>query len=97
MHREHIRATPSWRRGPPRYDCVFVNSHPDLEGMHGLDVVRVVLFFSFPYKGITYPCAFVRWFSIIGEERDEETGAVTLRRAELKELGDWYVRALAHC
>jgi hypothetical protein len=74
MHREHIRATSSWRRGPARYDCAFVDSHPELEGMRGLDVVRVLLLFSFPFKGITYPCAFVRWFSIIGEDCDEDTG-----------------------
>ena len=42
--------------------------------MRGLDVVRVLLLFSFPFKGITYPCAFVRWFSIINEECDEDTG-----------------------
>lgn len=74
MHREHIRATSSWRRGPARYDCVFVNSRPELEGMRGLDVVRVLLLFSFPFQGITYPCAFVHWFSTIGEEPDEDTG-----------------------
>ena len=28
MHRKHIRATPSWRQGPARYDCAFVNSKP---------------------------------------------------------------------
>ena len=43
--------------------------------MRGLDVVRILLLFSFPFKGITYPCAFVRWFSIIGEEPDEDTAA----------------------
>ena len=74
MHREHIRATSSWRRGPARYDCAFVNSHPELEGMRGLHVVRVLLFFSFSFKGITYPCAFVRWFSVIDEGCDEDTG-----------------------
>lgn len=42
--------------------------------MRGLDVVRVLLFFSISFKGTTYPCAFVRWFSIIGEECDEDTG-----------------------
>lgn len=51
-----------------------MNSHPELEGMRGLDVVRIILLFSFPFKGITYPCAFVRWFSVIGEEPDEDTG-----------------------
>ena len=81
MHREHIRATPSWRRGPARYDCVFVNSRPELEGMRGLDVVRILLLFSFPFKGITYPCALVHWFSIIGEEPDEDTGMWMVRPA----------------
>jgi hypothetical protein len=42
--------------------------------MRGLDVVRVLLLFSFPFKATTYPCAFVHWFSIIGEEPDEDTG-----------------------
>ena len=85
MHREHIRATPCWRQGPARYDCVFVNSRPELEGMRGLDVVRVLLFFSFLFKGITYPCAFVRWFSIIGEERDEDTGMWMVQPAVTEE------------
>jgi hypothetical protein len=74
MRREHIRAAPSWRQGLARYDCAFVNSHPELEGMHGLDVVRVLLFFSFMFNDVTYPCALVRWFSLVGEERDEDTG-----------------------
>ena len=56
------------------YNCVFVNSHPELEGMCGMDVVCILLLFSFSFKGITYPCAFIRWFSIIDEERDEDTG-----------------------
>ena len=43
MHREHIWSTCSWWRGSAHYDCVFVESHPELEGMHGLDVVRVLL------------------------------------------------------
>ena len=74
MRREHIRATPSWRHGPARYDCAFVNSRPELDGMRGLDVVRVLLFFSFRFESITYPCALVQWFSLIGEECDEDTG-----------------------
>jgi hypothetical protein len=74
MRREHIRATSSWRQGPARYDCAFVNSHPDLEGMRGLDVVRILLFFSFTFEAVTYPCALVHWFSLVNEERDEDTG-----------------------
>ena len=74
MRREHIRATPLWRQGPARYDCTFVNSKPELDGMRGLSVVRILLFFSFVFNDKTYPCALVRWFSPIGEERDEDTG-----------------------
>lgn len=74
MRREHIRATPSWRQGPARYDCVFINSEPELDGIHGLSIVRILLFFSFVFNEKTYPCALVRWFSRIAEERDEDTG-----------------------
>lgn len=79
MRREIIRATPSWRRGPPRYDTVFVNSNPDLEGMRGLDVVRVMQFFSFKFRSRTYPCALVRWYSRVGDEPDEDTGLWIVR------------------
>lgn len=71
---EHIRATPSWRCGPARYDCALVNSRPALEGMLGLDVVRIFLFFSFSYEGVTYPCAFVRWYTLLDVQPDEDTG-----------------------
>jgi hypothetical protein len=74
MRSEHIRSTPSWRHGCARHDCAFVNSHPDLEGMRGLDVVRVLSFFSFTYRDVTYPCALVYWFSLLDEEHDEDTG-----------------------
>lgn len=74
MIRQRIRATPSWRKGPARYDCVFIQSDPDLKGMQGLDAVQVRLFFSFVYSGDTYPCALVQWFTIVGENPCEETG-----------------------
>jgi len=74
MHREQIRATSSWRQGPGRYDCVFINSRPDLEAMRSLDVVRVLLFFSFRSVDVMYPCALVHWFSLVDKERDEDTG-----------------------
>jgi hypothetical protein len=72
--REHIRATTSWRLGPARYDCAFINSKPELDGIHGLRVVRILLFFSFVFNDKTYPCALVRWFSHAADERDEDTG-----------------------
>ncbi len=45
MRREHIRATSSWRKAAARYDCVLVNSHPDLDSARGFEVGRVFLFF----------------------------------------------------
>jgi hypothetical protein len=74
MRREHIRTTPSWRNGAPRYDCAFLNTQPELDGMHGLQVVRILLFFSFRVHETFYPCALVRWFSCLQDEPDEDTG-----------------------
>ena len=74
MRREHIRASPSWRQGPARYDCAFVNSKPGLDAMRGLSIVRILLFFSFVFDDKTYPCALAHRFSLVAEEPDEDTG-----------------------
>jgi hypothetical protein len=74
MRKEVIRATPSWFKGEPRYDCVFVNSNNALNGMRGMEIARALCFFSFEYRSVTYPCAVVHWFSYISEEPDEVTG-----------------------
>lgn len=74
MRRERIRAVNSWRKGPSRYDTIFVNTDPSVEGMKGLDVARVQLFFSFSHDGIEYPCALVRWFSHVDDLPDVDTG-----------------------
>ncbi|KAJ3551631.1 hypothetical protein NM688_g4593 [Phlebia brevispora] len=74
MRRELIRATPSWRKGPPRYDCIFAEKDPSLPGFRGLHAARVRLFFSFQSQGVSYPCALVQWFTPVGEEPDPLTG-----------------------
>jgi len=74
MRRERIRAVKSWRKGPGRYDTIFVNTDPSVEGMRGMDVARVRLFFSFSHDGIEYPCALVHWFSRVGDLPDDHTG-----------------------
>ncbi|KAF7979332.1 hypothetical protein HWV62_42747 [Athelia sp. TMB] len=74
MRRERIRAVSSWRKGPPRYDCMFISTDPDAEGMRGMDVARARMFFSFRAGGRKYACALVQWYSRISEEPDEETG-----------------------
>ena len=60
MHREVIRSTPRWRNKEPRHDCVFVESDTKGQGMQGLDVVRVLAFFSFVADGVYYPSALVQ-------------------------------------
>jgi hypothetical protein len=71
---ERIRATPSWHGGPSRNDCVFITKDSDIDGMRGLYVIRVQLFFSFTHEKKRYPCALVQWFLIIGDTPCEDTG-----------------------
>lgn len=74
MRRERIRAVKSWRRGPPRYDTVFVNTGPSADNINGLDIARTRLFFSFSHNDIKYPCALVDWFSRVGDLPHDTTG-----------------------
>ncbi|OAX31653.1 hypothetical protein K503DRAFT_727701 [Rhizopogon vinicolor AM-OR11-026] len=74
MRRERIRATPSWRRGPPRNDCVFVSVDNTIDGINGMDIARVLCFFSFSFQNIVWPCAVVHWYKRIGSQPDEDTG-----------------------
>jgi hypothetical protein len=74
MRREYIRATPSWRNAAPRYDCIFINTNPEMEGMRGLEVARALAFFSFVFDNIEYQCALIHWFCRVGLEPDQDTG-----------------------
>ncbi|KAG1904171.1 uncharacterized protein F5891DRAFT_1126616 [Suillus fuscotomentosus] len=74
MRREHIRACPLWRNEYPHNDCVFINTDSDAEGMRGLEVARVICFFSFKHNWEVYPCALIQWFEKIGDCPDEDTG-----------------------
>ena len=74
MRREHIHCSPMWRKEGHRYDCVFVVTNPHAAGMLGLDVARVLCFFSFKYLGTEYPCAIIRWFDRVGDGPDPNTG-----------------------
>ncbi|KAF8808348.1 hypothetical protein BYT27DRAFT_7222939 [Phlegmacium glaucopus] len=67
-------ATSSWRRGAPRYDCVLINSHPNIDGAGGFEIACIFLFFSFKRNCVVYHCALVQWFSFVGVEPNEETG-----------------------
>lgn len=80
MRRERIRAVPSWRRGPGRYDCMFINTDSEEPGMLGLEVARARLFFSFTFRGKFYPCVLAHWYSRIEDEPDEDTGMWIVER-----------------
>ncbi|KAI6100048.1 hypothetical protein EDD16DRAFT_1497207, partial [Pisolithus croceorrhizus] len=41
MHQEYICTTPAWRQEGPWYDCVFVMTGLELEGMHGMCGIQV--------------------------------------------------------
>ncbi|KAJ7809240.1 hypothetical protein B0H14DRAFT_3090933 [Mycena olivaceomarginata] len=72
MYRERIRANPKWHGKYPRYDTVFVVTDPDLPGMHGMEIGRVFLFFSFIHSDTHYPCALVQWYR--RSRQDDDTG-----------------------
>ena len=42
--------------------------------MHGLHVAQVLLYLSFTSHHISYPCALVQWFIIVGDAPCGETG-----------------------
>ncbi|KAJ6626686.1 hypothetical protein B0H10DRAFT_1941690 [Mycena sp. CBHHK59/15] len=73
MHHERIQAVKSWYRGPPRYNCAFIEHDPDAPGFHGLHAAHVRLLFRFKFRGIDYPCALVQWFSAHGDEHCLDT------------------------
>jgi hypothetical protein len=79
MHREVIRATPSWLNGPARHDCVFVEKDPDQAGFRGLNIAQVHFFLSFKHDGTEYECAYVRWFEPFGDEPCDATGLWRVR------------------
>ena len=58
-----ICAVESWRQGLGHYDCGFVNINPAVQGMLGLDIAHVRLFFLFTSCGKFYPCTLLHWFS----------------------------------
>ena len=66
MRHERIRSTPSWRGGAPHQDCTFIVEDDEKDGMSGMVVVRILLFFLVTYNGVEYPCTLVEWFKRVG-------------------------------
>ena len=51
---------------------VFINTDPSEEGMRGLDIACVLVFFSFVHEEKPYQCALVHWFSRIRNRPNED-------------------------
>ncbi|KAG1814299.1 uncharacterized protein BJ212DRAFT_1447590 [Suillus subaureus] len=85
MRHEHIHSVPSSaNQGVPVqtvqtctrcYDTVFVNTGSE-DGIHGMEVVHVLCFFSFHYGCDleTFPCALVHWFKLVSDEPNPGNG-----------------------
>ncbi len=77
LRREHIRSSPSFH-GYERRDTVFVVLDESKKGMKGMEIGRVLLFFSFQYRRRSFSCALVNWFVHEGEP-DWDTGMWTVQ------------------
>lgn len=79
MHSERIRAVPTWRNGPGRYDTVFIQTNTEANTItSGLNVGRVRQFFSFDLCG-THHCALIHEFGYVDNRPDEDTGMWVVR------------------
>jgi hypothetical protein len=52
---------------------VFVVTDDSQLGMEGMEIGRVLLFFSFEYRRRNFSCALINWF-VHADERDPDTG-----------------------
>ena len=78
LRRERIRSAPNFF-GHPRRDTVFVVVDDSRPGMEGMEIGRVLLFFSFEYRHKNVSCALINWF-VHGDVRDPDTGMWTVRQ-----------------
>lgn len=80
MRYERIRSVQSWRNGPPRQDCVFVEQNSNLHGFRGLFVGQVEAFIKLKHNQINYPCAIVSTFSPVADSPCPDTGMWIVER-----------------
>jgi hypothetical protein len=77
LYRETIRSTPRWKLSgvtAPRRDCVLLNTGSNVEGVQGLEVARVFLFFSFVLGEEVFDCALVHQFCKSFTDPDPDNG-----------------------
>jgi len=77
LYRERIRLTPSFHRHERR-DTVFVVLDESESGMKGMEIGRILLFFSFQYRQQSFSCTLVDWF--VHDEEPDRMWIVQLER-----------------
>ena len=75
--RELIQSTPSFH-GHGRRDTVFVVLDESKKGMEGMEIGRVLLFFSFQYRRQNFLCTLINWF-VHDDEPDHDTRMWTVQ------------------
>ena len=85
LRHEQICSTPNFF-GHPRYDTVFVVVNDSRPGMEGMEIGRVLLFFSFEYRRKNFLCALINWF-VLTDGRDLDT-QMWIVRQEFDHLGE---------
>jgi hypothetical protein len=88
--RERIRCTLEWRSGEARQDCIFVRQDPNLPGIHGPRIVQVKALLKFKHNQVTYPCALISWFKLVGDSPCNLTEMWVVHQ-EIGEDGQWLV------
>ncbi|KAH9935835.1 hypothetical protein B0H21DRAFT_699140 [Amylocystis lapponica] len=79
MRREWIRATPSWRRGPSRFDCVLLKGSSDPNVLGGFDVARIRLLFTIRFDYVHYSCALIQRYEFVADQPNRDTGMWIVR------------------
>jgi hypothetical protein len=77
---ERIRSVSSWRGGPARRDCVFVEQDSSLPGFRGLFVGQIEAFLKLKHKSKYYSCAIMSTFSPIADSPCPDTGMWIVQR-----------------
>jgi hypothetical protein len=77
LHREFIWSMPSFH-GHAHRDTVFVVLDESMKGMEGMEIGRILLFFSFQYCRKNFSCALTNWF-VHDDEPDRDTGMWTMQ------------------
>jgi hypothetical protein len=97
IHCETIHSNPSWfKKGGkclPRYDTVFV-SVSEKPGMEGMEIGRVLLFFSFRYHRQNWECALITWYPKRDDVADPDM-KMWVVQPEVDEVGEPVVEVIS--